>query len=140
MPDGADAVVMVEDTLLLPDKKDGKEIVKIEKQVSSGQDVRGVGFDIEAGSIVLPRGTILHAAEIGILATVGCTQVKCVRRPIVALMSTGDEIVEPTQSLQPGFVSTRTTSNITIWPFLNSYSLLFCVVCLVRSAIVIEPC
>jgi gephyrin len=106
MPEGADAVVMVEDTLLQPLKNaNGHEMVKIEKQVVKGQDVRGVGYDIEAQQVVLSKGTVLHAAEIGILATVGCAAVKCIKRPIVALMSTGDEIVEPTtQKLSPGQV------------------------------------
>lgn len=106
MPDGADAVVMVEDTLLLEHKTEsGQDMVKIEKLVRPGQDVRGVGVDIVAGQVVLPRGTVLQAAEIGILATVGCAHVPCYRRPIVAIMSTGDEIVEPTESLQQGFVT-----------------------------------
>lgn len=102
LPEGADAIVQVEDTLLLPDKQDGRELVKIEKQVVGGHDVRPVGYDIALNQVVLPKGTVLHAAEVGILATVGCTTVKAFRKPVVAVMSTGDEIVEPTEKLKAG--------------------------------------
>jgi gephyrin len=103
MPD-FHSLLQVEDTLLMPEKKDGMEIVRVEKSVKVGNDIRPVGFDLPANATVLTKGTLLRPAEIGILATVGCTEVKCIKPPVVAVMSTGDEVVEPSQPLQPGFV------------------------------------
>jgi molybdopterin biosynthesis enzyme len=79
------------------------ELVRLEKAVKQGNDIRPVGYDMPQGATVLTKGTLLRPAEIGILATVGCTKVKCFQPPVVAVMSTGDEVIEPTEVLQPGF-------------------------------------
>ncbi len=63
--------------------------------LQAGANIRPVGLDIESGQLVLARGTLLGPAELGLLGTVGQAEVSVYRRPTVAVMSTGDEIVEP---------------------------------------------
>lgn len=101
LPAGADAVVMVEETELLAGQS-GKQQVRIRQRVRVGADVRPIGYDIAAGEIVLQAGVHLRAAEIGLLATVGNAQVCVHPQPRVAVLSTGDELVEPGQPLGPG--------------------------------------
>jgi len=96
MPDGADAMVMIEDTI----ERDG--MVEITAPVSAGDNIRPVGNDVAAGQSVLPAGTVLHPPEIGLLAMLGKTTVRVHPRPKVGVMSTGDELVEPHESLSPG--------------------------------------
>lgn len=96
VPPGADAVVMVEYT----HEADGQ--LTLTQPINPGDNIRPVGVDIQAGQTVLTAGSILHAAEIGLLATVGQNQVPIYPRPVVAVMSTGDELVEPHHSLKPG--------------------------------------
>jgi molybdopterin molybdotransferase len=96
IPAGADAVVRVEDTL-----EEG-ERVGIRVAVSEGNDSRRAGDDIGAGQRVLERGALIGPAEIGVAASVGATELVCTRRPRVACLSTGDELVEPGKPLGPG--------------------------------------
>lgn len=93
IPEGADAVVQVEDTeQILGEPKR----VKILVQASQGVDIRPVGFDIQKDALVLKSGDLLAPPEIGLLATVGVTMVKVYRIPTIAVLSTGDELMEPT--------------------------------------------
>jgi gephyrin len=101
MPAGADAVVMVEETEKL-NSANGHELVRVRQGVRTGADVRPIGSDLAPGQEVLPIGTHLGAAEIGLLATVGITQVRVYPRPRVAVLSTGDELVEPDATPGPG--------------------------------------
>jgi gephyrin len=101
LPSGADAVVMVEETTPLH-SENGETRVRIQTRVQPGADVRGVGADIAAGERVLAAGERLGPAEIGLLATVGASRVTVYPRPRVAVLSTGDELVEPHQALGPG--------------------------------------
>lgn len=97
IPPGADAMVMVEDS----SEQDGR--VNLTPQaIKQGDYIRPVGQDIEAGQLVLAANTPLGPAELGLLATIGQTNVAVYRRPVVAIISTGDELVEPDQPLQPG--------------------------------------
>lgn len=96
MPDGADTVVRVEDT------DNGAEIVTINAATSTGTAVRQAGEDLRRGETVLTRGTVLRHAEIGVLASIGRTKVSVVRRPNVAVLSTGDELVDIDQEPGPG--------------------------------------
>ncbi|XP_027330481.1 molybdopterin biosynthesis protein CNX1 [Abrus precatorius] len=96
IPDGADAVVQVENTEIVTSDSDGTQRVRILVQTAKGNDIRPVGFDIEKDAIVLTPGERLGASEIGLLATVGVTTVKVYPTPTVAVLSTGDELVEPT--------------------------------------------
>ncbi len=101
VPDGADAVVMVEDT-----EKVGEGRVKICKSSSPGQNIREIGSDISLNEIVLKAGEIVGPAEIGLLATVGAVEAKVRPQPVVAIMSTGDELTEPDERgpLAPGVI------------------------------------
>ena len=74
----------------------------LQDDIQSGADIRPVGQDIEQGQRVLPRGTLLGPAELGVLGTVGKTEVSVHRRPRVAVMSTGDEVVAPHEQPRPG--------------------------------------
>ncbi len=96
LPDGADAVVMIEYT----HEDDGQVI--LERPVARGENIRPIGIDVANGDLVLDTGTVLGAAEIGLLMTLGFTQVSCYRRPTAAVLSTGDELVEPSEPLPPG--------------------------------------
>ena len=98
VPAGADAVVMVEDV----DEVDGR--ARVLKPVRQGENVHPPGMDLARGQPVLPVGTRIGPAEVGLLATVGCTRVPVYRRPKIAVLATGDELVEPTQSPPPGSV------------------------------------
>ncbi|KAL4517973.1 hypothetical protein Ndes2526A_g02339 [Nannochloris sp. 'desiccata'] len=106
VPDGADAVVQIEDTKTIEDSStaNNKSIrVKILRQVRPGEDIREIGSDMAAGQIALPAGHSIGAAEVGILATVGAVEVSVHRKPHVAVLSTGDEVMEPSVSkLTPG--------------------------------------
>lgn len=98
MPPGADAVVMVEATAA----DDSSGTVAVRAEVAPGRHVRPVGDDIEVGDVVAPAGTVLTAGHLGLLATVGVTELSVVRRPVVGVLSTGDELVEGGRPLSPG--------------------------------------
>ena len=112
VPKGADSVVMVEDTKT-NSHQSGKESVEIHKQVKSGENVRTAGEDIKRGKLVFSRGLQLRPAHIGILASLGLTGVKVARKPYVAVLATGDEVVEVGRRLGPGKIRSS-----------NSYTLL----------------
>ncbi len=101
LPPGADAVVMVEECEPLP-PRGGQPYVRIGLAVKPGSDVRPVGYDVAVGETVLAAGTRLGAAELGLLATVGAADIPVVRRPRVAVLSTGDELMDPGDALEPG--------------------------------------
>ncbi|CDU24660.1 related to Gephyrin [Sporisorium scitamineum] len=97
LPEGTDAVVMVEDTELL-EEREGEEIrVKVLAQVDVGENVRAGGSDVRAGQVVLRKGTTISAlgGEIGTLAFLGRSSVQVYRKPTVAILSTGNELVDP---------------------------------------------
>lgn len=97
LPPGADAVVPVEATELKED-----HVVIHQEEVTVGENVRPVGSDVAKGTLVLPAGTRLGPAEIGLVASMGIDPVKVSRRPRVSVLSTGDELVEPDQPIGPG--------------------------------------
>ena len=107
VPRGADAVVPFEET----DESGRKaptamrridEAVRILAETGVGSNIRRAGEDIREGQRVLAKGVVLRPAEVGLLASIGRTTVKVVRRPVVAVLSTGDELVEVGQPLPPG--------------------------------------
>ncbi|XP_055879906.1 gephyrin-like isoform X4 [Biomphalaria glabrata] len=104
VPNGADAVVQVEDTELVEASVDGKTEIQIRilKFPTVGQDIRPVGSDIEKGQEVLSVGQRLGPSELGLLATVGVTTVQCYSLPTVGVLSTGNELVEPHAPLTEG--------------------------------------
>jgi molybdopterin molybdotransferase len=98
LPRGADAVVRVEDA-----KRVGAGI-ELRAPAERGQYVRFAGQDIQAGDLVLRAGTVVGPFELGALAAVGRGQVPCVRRPGLRVLITGDELLDPHESLRPGGV------------------------------------
>ena len=97
MPEGADAIVMVEET----ERADGTDI-RVFTPVYPRQHVGRRGADMAAGQTVLPAGTALNPSRIGALAAMGLAEVDVYARPQVAIVSTGNELVEPGQQLRPG--------------------------------------
>ncbi|MCW4028514.1 MAG: molybdopterin molybdotransferase MoeA [Candidatus Bathyarchaeota archaeon] len=96
MPQGADAVVMVEDT----EREDSQ--LNVYSAVSANENVMQKATDIEAGAVVLHRGQLLGPSEIGVLAALGKTTVKVQKIPIIAVLSTGNEVAELGKPLPPG--------------------------------------
>jgi molybdenum cofactor synthesis domain-containing protein len=97
MPAGADASVMVEDT----ERVDGDEVF-IQSSVPVGASVRGVGEDVRVGTELFAVGTTVRPAVAGVLASVNARRVRVVRTPRVAVLSTGDELINDGSALQPG--------------------------------------
>lgn len=97
VPAGADAVVPVEATEPADD-----HVVIHQETVAPGENIRPVGFDVRAGDLLLPAGTFIGPAELGLIAGVGFIPVPVRRRPRVSVLSTGDELVEPDQTPGPG--------------------------------------
>ncbi|MBN1965575.1 MAG: molybdopterin molybdotransferase MoeA, partial [Anaerolineae bacterium] len=105
LPAGADAVVPVEATDAAWNAAEASappQTVAIGKAVVAGDYVRPVGEDITAGQTVLPAGTLIGPAEIGVLASLGQAVVPVIRQPRVAILSGGDELVEVDEPLLPG--------------------------------------
>lgn len=99
LPAGANSVVMVEDTRLIKSSEDGQEELEVEilaSDVKSGENIREVGSDIEVGSTILRKGDQISATggELGLLVSVGKAEVQIYHRPVVGVLSTGDEIVQ----------------------------------------------
>ena len=99
VPRGADAIVMVEHT-----QPAGHRAIEIRRAASPGQFVSYAGSDIARGEALLRAGTIIGSREIGMLAACGIAQVSVVRRPRVAVLSTGDELVQPGHPLRPAAI------------------------------------
>ena len=114
MPPGADAVVMVERTEAAADGS----VVMVRAEVASGNHVRPPGDDIEPGDLVIGAGTVLTAAHLGVLATVGVARVAIIPRPRVGVISTGDELVDDGSALEPGQI--RDSNRLTLRALLRS--------------------
>ena len=104
MPVGADAVVMVEDTRFEGDRRnfDGSQSVEVLAAVGAGDAVRGAGDDVRLGTTVFVSGTAITPAVAGVLASINVAEPLVVRRPRVAVLSTGDELVDDGSPLAPG--------------------------------------
>jgi putative molybdopterin biosynthesis protein len=98
LPRGADAVVMIEDT----DTSGGE--LYVTRAVTPGTGISFAGTDITAGETVLRRGRVLTSRDTGVLAAIGVDHVNVWRKPIVAILSTGDEIIAPGNPMQPAKV------------------------------------
>jgi molybdenum cofactor synthesis domain-containing protein len=96
LPEGADSVVMVEYTTRQKDK------VFVQRPVSISENLMAAGSDIHKNETVLKKGRFLGSREIGVLAAIGLTEVTVYRRPKVAVLSTGGEVVAPGEPLPPG--------------------------------------
>jgi putative molybdopterin biosynthesis protein len=100
IPRGADAVLMVEHT----DFDDAAGVIRVARSAMPGQLIAFAGSDLARGETVLRRGRLLTAREIGMLAAVGRASLEVWRRPRVAVLSTGDEVVAPGAPIRPGAV------------------------------------
>lgn len=98
VPDGTDAVVEVEETA----SDDGGVLVRLRPE--PGRNVRLAGSDIRRGEVALPPETVLGPAQLALLGALGTVEVECVRRPVVAVVATGDEVVPPGRDLARGQV------------------------------------
>ena len=99
LPRGADAIVMVEHT-----QPSGARAMEIRRAASPGQFVSYAGSDIARGEALLRGGTVIGSREIGMLAACGIAEVSVVRKPRVAVISTGDELVQPGEALRPAAI------------------------------------
>ena len=99
LPEGADGVVMIENT----EKLDEITILS-NKAVAPGENVIQIGEDISSGELIMEKGTRLRPYEVGVLASMGCTEVKVIKKPRIGIVSTGDEIVNPGKEPSPGEV------------------------------------
>jgi molybdopterin molybdotransferase len=98
LPEGADAVIRIEEVA------EGDGGITFEVELAPGRDIRRAGEDIGSGETILRPGTLLGAAELGVLASFGVSQPSCARRPRLALVSTGDELLRPDEPMRPGGV------------------------------------
>jgi molybdopterin molybdotransferase len=106
MPAGADAVVMIERTELL----EGQRVRIHERPAKAGQNILPRGREMRSGETVLAAGAVLRPQEFGLLATVGKATFSIYRQPRVALLSTGDEVVEPPGMPGPGQIRNSNAS------------------------------
>jgi molybdopterin molybdotransferase len=113
VPAGADAVVQFEDTA------EAGNTVLIYREVKTGENVRRAGEDIAAGSVVLRKGDRINSAEVGLLASLNMRDVHVSRRPEVALLSTGDEVVEVGAPMRPGQL--RNSNAYTLYAEIKKY-------------------
>jgi putative molybdopterin biosynthesis protein len=102
IPRGADAVVMIEHTELV--EASAAPAIDVHRASASGHFISYAGSDIARGETLLRRGALIGSREIGMLAACGIAEVEVIRRPRVAVLSTGDELVQPGRPLHPGGV------------------------------------
>jgi len=113
LPQGADAVVQFEDTdELTRQSLHPLSQIGILREAKKGLNVRRRGEDIAKGTLVLRKGTILRPAEIGVLASLGHSTASVIRRPIVSVLATGDELIEPGQPKLNGKIYNSNTYTI----------------------------
>ncbi len=106
MPPGADAVVPFEETdeplRAVGEAPRKGDTVRVFKAAEASANVRFRGEDVKAGQVVVPAGRVVRPSEVGVIAGLGVAEVAVFRRPVVAILSTGDEITEPGKPLLPG--------------------------------------
>ena len=114
VPDGADTVVPFEETDELERRGRGESLdaITIRKALPLGSNVRPAGEDVSAGELVLPAGTVVRAAEAGVMASLGLATARVIRRPVVAVLSTGDELTPAGESLKPGHIYDSNSSSV----------------------------
>ncbi|MGH9039650.1 MAG: molybdopterin molybdotransferase MoeA [Acidimicrobiia bacterium] len=99
IPEGADGIIMVEETAM-----DG-DAVLVHREVRPGDHIRPAGGDVQEGTVAFPVRTVLSPAHLGVVASLGHARVRVIRRPRVAVMSTGDELTPPGEPLGPGRIT-----------------------------------
>ncbi len=116
IPDGADSVVRFEDTDDAERRQSTGEQLPTEigilVEVAVGFDIRRAGEDVTRGLLVLGKGAVIRPSEVGVLASLGRSTVKVVRRPVVAVLATGDELVDIGEPLPPGRIYNSNTYSV----------------------------
>jgi len=107
IPVGADAVVIQEKTRLQDN------MVEILESVVKGANIRRTGEDMKTGTVCIPAGKLITAADMGLMAAIGKETVYVYRRPIVAILTTGDELIAPGKPLEPGKIRNTNTYSLT---------------------------
>jgi putative molybdopterin biosynthesis protein len=102
VPRGADAIVMVEHTEARA--VEGRTVIEVRRPAAPGQFIAFAGSDLARGETALRAGQMLTSRETGVLAAIGCARVEVHRKPRVAIISTGDELIEPGKPMRPGTV------------------------------------
>ncbi|MFC1993459.1 gephyrin-like molybdotransferase Glp [Chloroflexota bacterium] len=111
LPAGADTVIPFEDT----DETQHQELsdkIGILREAKAGWNIRQAGEDITKGKMALSKGTVIRPSEIGVLASLGRARVKVIRRPVVAILATGNELVEVAQPLPAGKIYNSNTYSV----------------------------
>ena len=116
MPPGADSIVPFEETdepLREPNQEAVRAAtVKVLKEAKPGANIRYQGEDIREGQVVVEAGRVVRPSEIGVMASIGLGEVPVYRRPVVAILSTGDEITAPGEPLEPGHIYDANASSV----------------------------
>jgi len=116
MPPGSDAVVPFEETdeplRGVNERPQKGGTVRVLKAANVAANIRFRAEDVRAGNVVIPAGRVVRASEVGVLASMGVSDVTVYRRPVVAILSTGDEITEPGQPLLPGRIYDANASSV----------------------------
>lgn len=107
VPKGADSVVMVECTKVIGTKP--KELVEVYRAARFGENIRVKAEDIKKGELVIPKGQELGCAHVAILASLGISKVRVARRPRIAFLATGDELVDADKPAGPGKIRSSNT-------------------------------
>jgi len=114
IPAGADAVIRFEDTDEEDRRQSGQPLTEIgiRCQAEAGLNMRQAGGDISNGSLVLRKSALIRPQEIGVLASLGWNVVRVFRRPVVAILATGDELVDVAEPLSPGKIYSSNTYSL----------------------------
>mgnify|MGYP001372151331 CR=1 FL=1 len=114
IPQGADTVIPFEDTDEEQRKTDGDSLKEIGIKITApkGACIRAAAEDISIGETVLKKGQTLRSGEIGVIASLGLKTVKVIRRPLIGILATGDELIEPGNPMMPGKIYNSNTYSI----------------------------